>query len=182
MKKILAGLVLAFTTLTANAQYGNTTIKVGMQAPEIEMKGVDDQPVKLSDMYKKRVVLVDFWASWCGPCRRANPRLVALYKKYSQEKIKGAKKGFEIVSVSLDQEKEPWLAAIAKDSLYWKFHMSDLKGWASIVSKTYGVNFVPQACMIGPDGKIIGVYNFAEEAAADLDKLIKDGYKAKKED
>lgn len=177
MRSILTTLLITTTIGTANAQYENTTIKAGMQAPEITMNGVDDKPMKLSEIYNKRVVLIDFWASWCGPCRRANPRLVALYNKYKNEKIKGAKKGFEIVSVSLDKDKDPWIKAIAKDSLYWQYHMSDLKGWKSAVSETYGIGFIPQACLVGPDGKIIAVYTFAEQAEADLEKLTKEGYK-----
>lgn len=174
MKKITALLGLCLMLIASTyAQYENSKIAVGQKAPNLIFKGPDDKEINLSEINKKRYILLDFWASWCRPCRNANPRLVALYKEYSEKKFKDAKKGFEIVSVSLDQDKDNWVNAIAKDSLYWPYHMSDLGGWRSKPAVAYGVNFIPQAFLISPDGNIIGKYQFAEQAEADLQKALK---------
>ena len=102
---------------------------------------------KLSDL-KGKVVLLDFWASWCGPCRRENPSVVKLYKKYKED-------GFTVLSVSLDKTKAPWLAAIEKDELIWPYHVSDLGGWNSRVPKLYGVKGIPFTVLIDQEGNII---------------------------
>ena len=94
------------------------------------------------------------------------------YKKYSTKKFKNAKKGFTIVSVSLDKEKQPWIDAIKQDKLEWEWHMSDLGGWGSKPAAEYGVQFVPQAFLIDGKGIIIGKYNRAEECVKDLEKLV----------
>jgi thiol-disulfide isomerase/thioredoxin len=172
MKKILLGLALTFGAYSAQAQYENTKVKVGEPAPELAYKTPEDKELKLSSISKNRIVLIDFWASWCGPCRRANPRLVKLYDEYKDKKYNGAKKGFTILSVSLDEAKEKWVAAIAKDSLKWEYHMSDLGGWKSKAAESYGVQYIPQAFLV-LNGKVIGKYNFAEEAEAELKKLEK---------
>ena len=164
---------------TARAQYANETIKPGQQAPELAFPTPKGDTIKLSDIYKNRYVLIDFWASWCGPCRRANPRLVKMYREYKDKKYEGAKKGFTVLSVSLDQNKEKWEQAIAKDSLEWEYHMSDLGGWNAEPAKIYGVSFVPQAVLIGPDGKVIATYNFAEQAEGELKKRVKSRKKNK---
>jgi thiol-disulfide isomerase/thioredoxin len=117
--------------------------------------------------------LLDFWASWCGPCRRSSPQLVALYEKFKDKKFKGAKNGFTIVSVSLDQEKEKWVKAISDDHYSWPYHMSDLGGWQSKPADIYGVQFIPQAFLISPEGKILGKYMLADQAEADIEKLVK---------
>ncbi|MCW3121465.1 MAG: resA 5 [Flavipsychrobacter sp.] len=172
MKKILLGLALTMSVWNAQAQYENTKVKVGEAAPELVYKNPEDKELKLSAISKNRVVLVDFWASWCGPCRRSNPGLVRMYNEYKEKKYTGAKKGFTILSVSLDESKDKWLAAIAKDSLKWEYHMSDLGGWQSKAANSYGVQYIPQAFLV-MNGKVIGKYNTAEEAAADLKKLEK---------
>lgn len=172
MKKIISGLFLSCVlSIPAMAQY-ESPLKIGDAAPEIAFNNPEDKPLKLSEINNGRVVLLDFWASWCGPCRRANPRLVELYKKYKDQKIPGAKKGFTIMSVSLDQKKEAWGQAIAHDSLAWPYHVSDLGGWEAKPAQDYGVRYIPQAFLVGPDGKIIGKYQFAEEAAQDIEKII----------
>jgi len=174
MKKLFATLLLAAGMATAaQAQYSNEYIKLGQKAPELEFKNPAGETLKLSDLNKGRIILLDFWASWCGPCRRANPNLVALYDRYKDKSFKGAKKGFTIVSVSLDQNKEAWVQAISNDKLAWPFHMSDLGGWQSKPAEIYGVQFVPQAFLVSADGKIIGKYMTSEAAEADLQKLLK---------
>lgn len=168
-------IVLFFMTgwgFTSRAQQmGNTTIQVGQKAPELELQDPQGETVKLSEINKDRIILLDFWASWCRPCRTANPRLVAFYESYKEKKFQDAKNGFTIVSVSLDRKKEPWLAAIEADKLSWPYHMCDYGGWNSAAASVYGVQFIPQAFLLGPDGTVIGKYMFAEEAIKDMVKF-----------
>ncbi|MFH7017324.1 redoxin domain-containing protein [Flavobacterium sp. FlaQc-47] len=126
----------------------------GTTAPQFSQTDVNGKIVKLSD-YKGKYVLVDFWASWCGPCRKENPNVVAAYKKYHD-------KGFDVLGVSLDDKKNLWQKAIEKDGLTWT-HISDLKGWKNEVGILYGVKLVPTNFLIGPDGKIVAK-NLREEA------------------
>ncbi|MCM5527116.1 TlpA disulfide reductase family protein [Parasegetibacter sp. NRK P23] len=120
---------------------------VGSEAPAFTQANVEGKPVALKD-FKGKYVLVEFWASWCGPCRAENPNLVKQYAQYKE-------KGFEILSVSLDSEKDKWVDAIQKDGLPWT-HVSDLKGWNNAVGRLYGVRGVPASFLVGPDGKIVG--------------------------
>lgn len=173
MKKIVATVLLAAGSLLAHAQYENTKINVGQKAPELAFSNPTGKTLKLSEINKDRVVLIDFWASWCRPCRMANPKLVSMYNNYSTKKFKGAKKGFTVLSVSLDQNKDSWIKAIDADGLKWEYHMSDLGGWRSEAASIYGVQFVPQSVLVGPDGKVIGAYQTLEQAEEALEKLQK---------
>ncbi|WP_293305987.1 TlpA disulfide reductase family protein [Pedobacter sp. UBA5917] len=119
---------------------------IGKMAPDFSAPDTADKSVSLSS-YKGKYVLVDFWASWCVPCRAENPNLVKSYNRFHQ-------KGLEVLGVSLDQKKENWVKAIQEDGLTWA-HVSDLKYWKSDIAKLYQVNAVPQNYLIGPDGKII---------------------------
>jgi peroxiredoxin len=120
---------------------------IGKQAPTFTQNDVSGKPVSLADL-KGKYVLVEFWASWCAPCRAGNPNLVKQYKLYKD-------KGFEIISVSLDNVKDKWVDAIAKDGLPW-IQVSDLKGWNNAVGRLYGVRAVPQSFLLDKDSKIIG--------------------------
>ena len=173
MKKILVALLMSCSATLACAQYANTKIKVGEKAPELKFENPSGETLDLAKIAKDRVVLLDFWASWCRPCRYANPRLVALYERYKDKNFKSAKKGFTIVSISLDQHKDAWVKAINDDKLTWEYHMSDLGGWQSKAAAAYGVEFIPQAFLVGPDGKILAAYQMAEQAEGDLQKLLK---------
>ena len=175
MKKILTTVALLLGMLsTASAQqFSNEFIKIGQQAPDLAFPNPDGKSLKLSEINKGRYILLDFWASWCGPCRMSNPGLVRLYNEYSKKKIKGAKNGFTVVSFSLDVKKESWVNAIKQDGLPWPYHMSDLnpQQWHSAACPAYGLQYIPQAFLIDPSGKIIGKYGRAEEAAEDLRNL-----------
>ena len=118
----------------------------GAEAPDFTMNTPEDQPLSLKDL-RGKVLLIDFWASWCGPCRRENPNVVKAYNKYHE-------KGFDVLGVSLDKDKKRWLDAIEKDGLIWH-HVSDLKGWANAAAQLYGVRSIPHTVLLDKDGKII---------------------------
>lgn len=121
---------------------------IGAVAPEIQLPNPDGTVIPLSSL-RGNVVLIDFWASWCGPCRMENPNVVRLYNE-----VHG--KGFEVYSVSLDKDKTAWINAIAKDGLVWKSHVSDLAYWSSSVVKQYGFSGIPFTVLIDREGKIVG--------------------------
>ncbi len=126
----------------------------GSKAPEIELISPSGKTIKLSKL-KGKVVLIDFWASWCGPCRRENPNVVEAYKKYNKTKFKNAK-GFEVFSVSLDRQEAPWKAAIKSDGLIWKNHGWDKEGKAA---QAYVVSSIPTAYLIDGNGIIVASGN-----------------------
>ena len=118
-----------------------------MEAPEIEMTDRDGNIRKLSSL-RGKVVLIDFWASWCRPCRMENPNVVRLYRLYHF-------KGFEVFSVSLDNNRDAWLKAIEDDHLTWPNHVSDLRGWSSAAGRLYGIQSIPATVLIDRNGKVL---------------------------
>lgn len=130
---------------TLDAQSKNAA--VGSMAPEITQPNPQGVNIPLSSL-KGKVVLIDFWASWCGPCRMENPNVVATYNKYKDQ-------GFTIYSVSLDDNKQAWINAIEADGLVWPNHVSDLKGWNSAPAEKYGVGSIPATFLLDESGEII---------------------------
>ena len=153
------------------AIYAEVGTNTGDMAPELNFKSPDGKSYKLSSL-RGKYVLVDFWASWCGPCRKENPNLVSAYNKYKNATFKKGK-GFEVFSVSLDNNTAKWKNAISKDHLSWKYHVSDLSGWYSEAVKLYGIKSVPQSFLINPKGKIVAKNLRGMKLHTTLDKYVK---------
>ncbi|MFZ2898824.1 MAG: TlpA disulfide reductase family protein [Saprospiraceae bacterium] len=165
-------------------QQASELIKVGQPAPDISLPSPEGKTYTLSDL-KGKVVLLDFWAAWCGPCRRENPNVVKVYEKYKD-------KGFTVFSVSLDglgqrelanakgnvdqlmqQQKQRWVEAIQKDGLPWPYHVSDLKKWDCAPARLYGVNSIPRTFLIDREGKIAATnLRGAQAIEAELLKVL----------
>lgn len=128
-------------------------LNIGDTAPELTYESPEGKQIALSSL-REQMVLIDFWASWCGPCRYENPNLVKAYNTFKDSSFENGK-GFTIYSVSLDRNKESWMKAIEIDKLSWSSHVSDLLYWKSKAAETYGVNSIPDNFLIDGNGIII---------------------------
>ena len=159
---------IAVVGILGNYLYKKPKYAHGEVAPNFVNYLANGDSIQLSD-FEGKMVLLDFWGSWCGPCREENPKLVKLYEKFNGKKFKDFE-DFEIISVGIETRKQRWLNAIKKDGLYWENHVSDFQRLNSKTAKLYGVREIPTKYLISPEGYIIGVNTPFEE----LDKILSD--------
>lgn len=162
-------IVIIFTGLASAQQ--NLGIKIGSKAPELIGTSPTGETIKLSDTQGK-LVLLDFWAAWCPPCRRENPNVVNAYQKYKDKKFKNGN-GFTVFSVSLDRTADAWKKAIADDKLDWPYHISDLKYWNSKHAAIYGIRRIPSNFLLDSNGVIIAENLRGPALEAALQKYLK---------
>ncbi len=159
MKKLIFVSVILMTFFAGKAQ-----IKIGESVPEIALPDVNGKMITLSS-FKGKVVLIDFWASWCGPCRAANPSVVRLYNKYKD-------KGFEVFGVSIDSKKEAWIKAIRQDKIKYT-QVNDNGGWNSNVAATFGINQIPTSFLVDKNGRVVAIDAEGKELYKLVGELIK---------
>ncbi len=168
----LEGVVVSFDTSLNSSSYVETikkridvlkSVEIGQPAPDFTMNDTTGKPVALSSL-KGNVLLVDFWASWCGPCRGENPNVVKAFNEYHQ-------KGFDILGVSFDKDHTKWVKAVKDDNLTWN-HVSDLQGWANAAGKEYGIMSIPANVLLDKDQKIVARNLRGEDLTKKLAELL----------
>jgi len=176
MRRILISTLIAisFLIITATNSFSQSQRETGLQIgniiPDIKLNGVDGNPRSISEL-RGNVVFVDFWASWCKPCRRENPAVVEAYNTYSKKDFRDAD-GFKVFSISLDKNKDDWTHAIEADGLIWDEHVSDLQGWRSHAAKKFNVRAIPMNYLIDQNGVIIAKNLRGEQLKETLENLI----------
>jgi thiol-disulfide isomerase/thioredoxin len=160
MKRLLFwGIALALLALIVY-KYRTPRFRAGEQAPAFTTQLADGSQVALSDL-KGKYVLLQFWGSWCGPCRQENPHLVELYQKYHPN-------GFEIFSIGIERNPDAWQKAIQRDGMVWKYHSTDLQEFDGPIARLFNVRSIPTTFLINPEGSIMGVSLSPEEIDARL--------------
>ena len=180
MSRVLLFICLPyFIGCTVSTQKNDKTdtheaVKVGIQignlAPDLKYSNPEGKEISLYSL-RGKIVLIDFWASWCPPCRRENPGLVAVYNNFNDKKFNKGD-GFTIYSVSCDRNKEDWAEAIKKDNLIWENHVSDLKGWEAEATYIYNISAIPSNFLIDGEGIILAKDLHGETLRTYLEMLI----------
>ncbi len=136
----------------------------GDMAPEVILSNTNGEPVSLQS-FKGKVVLIDFWASWCGPCRYSNKRMAPVYEKYKPN-------GFEIFAISIDENKNAWKKAIAADNIHW-IQVNDAGGWQAPVAQKWGIDQIPTSFLLDKEGRVVAIDPSEEKLISLLKKLLK---------
>ncbi len=179
MKRLVPIIALTLFIFACSTQSGENKTKksvkeglnIGNKAPILAYNNPEGNTLALSSLAGK-MVLIEFWASWCPPCRRENPLLVETYHAYKDKQFKEGT-GFTVYSVSLDKEKQAWLGAVEKDKLSWESHVSDLKGWEAQAAKIYSINSIPSNLLIDGKGVILAKNLRGEQLATTLQTYLK---------
>jgi len=174
MKKIvfLFSLLIIVSSISAQKKHKPVEgLNVGNIAPELKFKSPNGNKISLSDL-RGKMVLIDFWASWCGPCRRENPNVVSVFNEFKNKDFNNGD-GFTVYSVSLDRNKDEWTKAIATDNLVWKNHVSDLKFWYSDAAAKYNIRAIPTNFLVNGDGVIVAKNLRGNNLRKTLNKFVK---------
>lgn len=163
--------IVLLATIVSMAQETKVGLNIGNKAPELIGKSVDGSTLKLSDT-RGKLVLLDFWAAWCPPCRRENPNLVRAYNEFKDKNFTSGN-GFTVFSVSLDRTADAWKKAIADDHLVWPYHISDLQYWQSKHAAIYGIRSIPSNFLLDENGIILAKNLRGPSLEAALEKYAK---------
>ena len=150
-------------------------IEIGTKAPEISLATVDGEMMKLSQLQGK-LVLINFWASWCAPCRKKSPDLRAIFNEYQDADFEDGEKGFEIFNVSLDKNEIGWKNSIRNDSVGDFINVGDMKGWNCTAAKTYNIRRIPTSLLLDGTGKIIAINLHTRDLEKKLKRMEKGGF------